>query len=93
MVAKSKAKSNDQKYKIGNDRQTSFGSINIRIPIPKNKFITLPVYAVNANVLFKSDFDLFDKYRMLSNTVSNQLCSPFLNLQLSLICKSSHVYL
>lgn len=89
---------NNHKYRCGNDRQTSLGSINIRIPIPNNKVIKLQVDVINSNEPFLIGLDSLDMflqnfYRMFVNKVSNQLWAPFLDLQIPRKRKCGYVYL
>lgn len=48
---------------------------------------------VNSNVPFLICLDFFKKYTIFVNSVSNQLCAPFLDEQIPLICNCGHVYL
>ncbi len=93
MGIKFKPMKSNHRYKFGEDKQDSIGSIYIRIPLISNKMIQIKVDVVRANVPFLIGLDLLDEFKLYVNTVTNQLIAPNLNLATPLVRKLGHIYL
>ena len=85
--------SSKNRYRFGNDRQSSLGSLTIQIPFLDSHATIERVDVVNSDVPLLIGLDLLDKYGIFINTITNRLHCPQLQLQTPLVRKNGHVYL
>ena len=90
---KFKPKKNKRKFRFGDDKQKSLGTINVRIPIQGYRIIVEKVDVVPVDVPFLIGLDFLDKYKLYVNTLENRLSGPDLNINVSLTRKLGHIYM
>lgn len=83
--------SNRNRFK--EDKRSSLRSVPITIPILQNKVINEQLNVVKANVPFVVGLHLLRKYEMYVNDVKKLLFCTFLNVNISLQRKHTHINL
>lgn len=86
-------KKSNMKNWFGEDKQVSFRSMALQIPILPNKVITERIDDDHDNVSILIVLDLLDKYGLHFNNVKTVLCYPKLNIVFHLLRKHGHIYL
>ena len=88
-----KLKENSNQYRFGVDVQKSIGSISIRLPFLKDRFVPIDVDVVREKVPFLLGLDLLDKLQLYLDTTRNVLISSPGNITVPIVRKFGHVYL
>lgn len=79
-------------YRFGTDLRASCGSVEIRIPTPKNSFISLTVGFLNLIVPFPTDLDTLDCFGLYFSNIENTVCCPTQKENVPVVEKLGHAY-
>lgn len=92
MGIKFETKKSNNKYQIGNDKQTATGSVLINIPPEKNCVITERIDIVNTDVPFLIVLDVLGKHNMYVNNVSKRLVCEELDMKVPIFRRRGHLF-
>ena len=81
------------RFRFGDGRYPSLGSMEIRIPIPNGSFVSIQLDVVSADVPMLLGLDVLDRESLVANNVHNELQAPLPGWSMPLEKKFGRLYL
>lgn len=87
-----KLKPSHRTYRFGDGAHSSVGSLEIRIPIPGNRFFNWIFDVLNADIPMLIGLDFLDEHNLVANNVKNSLISEMEGWSIPITRQFGHLY-